>query len=87
MRKDVQTNLKFVDLLNEWDPFQLNNGSYETEIADVVQAVYECNEPLKLARKIQSIYEFSFEKIIPIENCLEVAEELLVIKTNDACPI
>lgn len=87
MRKDVQTNLKLVDLLNEWDPFQINNGSYETEIADVLQAVHEINEPSKLARRIQSIYEFSFEKIIPLESCLKLAEELIFIKTNDACSI
>lgn len=87
MRKEIQTNLKIVDLLNEWNPFQLTNASYETEIADVIQAVHELDEPAKLARRIQDIYEFSFERIIPLENCLKIAEELLTIKSNDSCSI
>ncbi|MBS4213388.1 MULTISPECIES: DUF1871 family protein [Neobacillus] len=87
MRKEIQTNLKIVDLLNEWNPFQLTNASYETEIADVIQAVHELDDPAKLARRIQSIYEFSFERIIPLENCLKMAEELLTIKSNDSCSI
>ncbi|MCH6269389.1 MULTISPECIES: DUF1871 family protein [Neobacillus] len=87
MRKEIQTNLKIVDLLNEWNPFQLTNASYETEIADVIQAVHELDEPAKLARRIQDIYEFSFERIIPLENCLKMAEELLTIKSNDSCSL
>lgn len=87
MRKEIQTNLMIVDLLNEWNPFQLTNASYETEIADVIQAVHELDEPAKLARRIQDIYEFSFERIIPLENCLKMAEELLTIKSNDSCSL
>ncbi|MEH7334144.1 DUF1871 family protein [Neobacillus drentensis] len=87
MRKEIETNLKFVDLLNEWDPFQLKNGTYETEIADVIAAVHELDHPLTLAKRIQTIYEFSFEKLIPLESCLKVAGELLDIKANDSCSL
>lgn len=87
MRKEIGTNLQYVDILNEWDPFDLKNGSYETEIADIIQAVHELNNPTKLAERIQSIYEFSFEKVIPIEACLQMAEGLLIIKANQACSI
>jgi hypothetical protein len=87
MRKEVQTHLKYVDILNEWDPFQLKNDSYETEIADVIQAIHELNEPIKLAKRIQSIYEFSFEKQIPMESCLTIAKELLAVKAEDSCTI
>ncbi|MED3563236.1 DUF1871 family protein [Bacillus xiapuensis] len=83
----LQTNLKFVDLLNQWNPFQLEEGSYDTEIADTIQAIHELNHPASLAEKIQSIYEFSFEQIIPIDSCLEMAEKLLSIKNNDSCTI
>ncbi|OIK10269.1 hypothetical protein BIV60_21850 [Bacillus sp. MUM 116] len=83
----LQTNLKFVDLLNQWNPFQLEEGSYDTEIADTIQAIHELNHPAALAEKIQSIYEFSFEQIIPIDSCLEMAEKLLIIKNNDSCTI
>ncbi|PLS03995.1 DUF1871 family protein [Neobacillus cucumis] len=87
MRKEVQTNLEFVDLLNQWDPFHLENGDYDTEIADTVQAVYELNDPLRLAERIQAIYEFSFEKVIPMEDCLNIAKDLLVIKANQSCSL
>jgi hypothetical protein len=87
MEKQVKTNLQYVDLLNEWDPFQLKNCSYDTEIADTIQAIYELDNPDKLAERIQTIYEFAFDAIIPIDQCLKVAEELLVIKENDSCSI
>lgn len=87
MRKEIQTNLKYVDILNEWNPFQLVDEGYEPEIADVIQAVHELDQPLQLAKRIQNIYEFSFEKVIPLDKCLEVANQLLAIKSNDACSI
>jgi hypothetical protein len=83
----LQTNLKFVDLLNQWNPFQLEEGSYDTEIADTIQAIHEIDHPSALAEKIQCIYEFSFEEIIPIDSCLEIARKLLVIKNSDSCTI
>ncbi|MBM7651912.1 DUF1871 family protein [Neobacillus cucumis] len=85
MRKEVATNLQFVDLLNQWDPFHLEHGDYEPEIADTIQAVHELDDPLNLAKRIQSIYEFSFEKVIPIEECLQISKDLLVIKANQSC--
>lgn len=87
MRKEIQTNLQYVDALNEWDPFQLKMGGYETEIADTIQAVHELDDPKKLAERIQAIYEFSFEKLIPMESCLDIAVKLLYIKANESCSI
>jgi hypothetical protein len=87
MESLMKANLQFVDLLNEWDPFELKNGDYDTEIADTIQAVHELDNPKALAERIQTIYEFSFEKIIPIEQCLKIAKELLMIKENESCSI
>ncbi|WP_042461148.1 DUF1871 family protein [Neobacillus dielmonensis] len=87
MREEVETNLKYVDILNEWDPFQLSSESYETEIADVIQAVHIMDDPTKLAKQIQAIYEFSFEKLIPLEGCYHVALQLLKIKADQSCSI
>ncbi|MED3624547.1 DUF1871 family protein [Neobacillus thermocopriae] len=87
MRKEVQTNLKLVDLLNDWNPFGLEKGDYDTEIVDVIQAVYELDDSVKLAKRIQQIYEFSFEKVIPMEKCLKIAEALLVVKENNSCTL
>ncbi|WP_433959115.1 DUF1871 family protein [Cytobacillus horneckiae] len=79
------TNLMLVDLLNEWDPFKIGDGNYDTEIADTLQSVQDLDEADKLARRIQSIYEFSFEEIIPLQECSEIAEQLLIIKNNRSC--
>jgi hypothetical protein len=87
MRKEIQTNLQYVDVLNEWNPFDLKNGSYETEIADVIQAIHELDDAAKLAKRIQTIYEFSFEKMIPMRHCLKMADDLLFIKANESCSI
>jgi hypothetical protein len=87
MESEMKTNLQFVDVLNEWDPFKLKNGHYDTEIADTIQAIHELDQPDKLAKRIQSIYEFSFEKTIPIDQCLKIAKELLAIMDNDSCSI
>lgn len=80
-----QTNLLLVYTLDQWDPFRVGPGNYDTEIADSVQAVHDLDDQVKLARNIQSIYEFSFEEIIPLENCIEISERLLEIKNNGSC--
>ncbi|PLR79378.1 DUF1871 domain-containing protein [Bacillus sp. V3-13] len=82
-----QINLQLVDALNSWDPFHCGEGGYETEIADVVQAVHDEDDANKLARKIQGIYEFSFEQIIPLNDCKKIAAELLEIKGRGSCSI
>ena len=87
MESEMRTNLQFVDVLNEWDPFKLKNGNYDTEIADTIQAIHELDNAEALAARIQSIYEFSFESIIPIQQCLKIANELLLIKDNDSCTL
>ncbi|MFS0775486.1 DUF1871 family protein [Neobacillus sp. 3P2-tot-E-2] len=87
MESEMKTNLQFVDVLNEWDPFKLKKGNYDTEIADTIQAIHELDNAEALSARIQSIYEFSFEEIIPIEQCIKIAKELLLIKDNDSCTI
>jgi hypothetical protein len=87
MKSEMQTHLQYVDLLNEWDPFELKNGGYDTEIADTVQAIHELDHPQELAKRIQAIYEFSFEKLIPLQSCLTISLKLLEIKNNQSCTI
>ncbi|MDP4085670.1 MAG: DUF1871 family protein [Bacillota bacterium] len=82
---ELQINHQLVDALNEWDPFKLGYGNYETEIADVIQAVHEWDEILGLAKKIQVIYECSFEDFIPLDKCMEIANKLLMIKLTSSC--
>ncbi|WP_442595840.1 DUF1871 family protein [Neobacillus sp. D3-1R] len=82
-----EMHIRLVIVLNEWDPFGLGFGQYETEIADVVQAVHTSDDVINLADKIQQIYEFSFEQLIPIENCKKIAAELLNIKNQGSCSL
>jgi hypothetical protein len=80
-------NSKLMDKLQSWDPLGYGIDSYETEIVDVLQAVHVLNDTAKLARKIQAIYEFSFEELIPLKTCEKMANELLAIKNNTSCEI
>jgi hypothetical protein len=80
-----QTNIKLMQLLLQWDPLGYGEGSYETEVVDVLQAVHSFDDEMLLARKIQAIYEFSFEEIIPLKQCENLSKQLLQIKNNSSC--
>lgn len=82
-----EINIQLVYMLDEWDPFQIGEGNYDTEIADVIQAVHDIDDKEKLARKIQAIYEFSFEQVIPLTNCKKIAEKLISIKNSGSCQL
>jgi hypothetical protein len=82
-----EVNLQLVYTLDQWDPFEIGSGNYDTEIADTIQAVHAMDEMEKLARKIQGIYEFSFEQIIPLNQCYEMAGKLLMIKNSGTCTV
>ncbi|MDR4889380.1 DUF1871 family protein [Fredinandcohnia sp. QZ13] len=85
--ENQQANLQMMILLQEWDPLGYGIGSYETEAVDVLQVAYQFDDPGKLARKIQSIFEFSFEEIIALKECENMALQLLTIKNNAACEL
>lgn len=82
-----QTNIQLMEILFKWDPLGYGEGSYDTEIVDVLQAVHIYDDEILLARKIQAIYEFSFEEIIPLKKCVKLAKQLLFIKYNSSCEI
>ncbi|MGD6940416.1 DUF1871 family protein [Cytobacillus gottheilii] len=82
-----EMNLRLVDTLNSWDPFQIGAGSYDTEIADILQAVHDLNDAEQLSRKIQAIFEFSFEEVLPLKHCYTMAVQLLSIKNDSSCSI
>ncbi|WP_431190691.1 DUF1871 family protein [Metabacillus flavus] len=74
-----------MEILYKWDPFGCGEGFYETEAVDVVQAVHELDHSPELAERIQTIYEHSFEKWIPMEECLQMASKLLTVKEQASC--
>ncbi|WP_374720348.1 DUF1871 family protein [Parageobacillus toebii] len=82
-----QINQLLLHTIRTWDPFGYGYDAYETEAVDVLQAVHDCDEPKMLAEKIQAIYEFSFEKVIPFHECVKMAKKLLEIKESAACSL
>ncbi|GMB08993.1 hypothetical protein B1no1_17030 [Thermolongibacillus altinsuensis] len=78
-------NMMLLDMIQHWDPFGYGSDAYETEAVDVLQAVHEYDEIRPLAEKIQAIYEFSFEEVIPFEKCVKMAEQLLKAKNEVEC--
>ncbi|KIL75910.1 DUF1871 family protein [Bacillus badius] len=87
MNKDIETNRRFDRVLREWDPFKEGGDFYDTEVADAIQAVHQLDDLEALARKIQEIYEFSFEKPLSLASCRHVATELLRIKNEASCEL
>lgn len=80
-------NRKCVQLLQQWDPFEFGEHSYDTETADVVAALQEIDDPTDLAKIIQKVYEYSFEQWIPFEKCVAIAYKLLAVKFEAKCII
>lgn len=81
----IEMNRRAVLLLASWDPFELGSEAYDTETADVVAALQSMDHPSDLAKKIQSTYEHSFEKWIPLEQCMQIAYKLIAVKFEAKC--
>lgn len=83
----TKTNGTLLETVQRWDPFGYGADAYETEAVDVVQAVHEYDDMDRLAEKIQAIYEFSFEEVIPLDECRKLADSLLMIKHEEGCAL
>ncbi len=81
----IEMNRRAVLILASWDPFQLGPEAYDTETADVVAALQGIDHPSDLAKKIQTVYEHSFEKWIPLEQCMQIAYKLIAVKFEAKC--
>lgn len=81
----IEMNRRAVLILASWDPFQMGTEAYDTETADVVAALQGMDHPSDLAKKIQTIYEHSFEKWIPLEQCMQIAYKLIAVKFEAKC--
>ncbi|HAQ06897.1 MAG TPA: DUF1871 domain-containing protein [Bacillus bacterium] len=82
-----ELNYKLMDVLNKWDPFNMGEGEFNPEIADILQAVHDLDDAGKIAERIQSVFEFSFEELLPYKECLSIADTLLSIKIEDVCSL
>lgn len=85
MMENIEMNRKAVRLLQLWDPFNMGIDAYDTETADVVAALQGIDHPSDLAKRIQEVYEHSYEQWIPIEQCVQIAYKLLAVKYEAKC--
>ncbi|RSD27554.1 DUF1871 family protein [Mesobacillus subterraneus] len=82
-----ELSYKLIDVLNKWDPFNMGEGGFDPEIADILQAVHDYDDGDLIAKRIQSVFEFSFEQVLPYKECLTIANTLLGIKNEDVCSL
>ena len=85
MMENFEMNRKAVRLLQLWDPFNMGIDAYDTETADVVAALQGIDHPTELAKRIQEVYEHSYEQWIPIEQCVQIAYKLIAVKYEAKC--
>lgn len=85
MMENIEMNRKAVKLLQLWDPFKLGTDAYDTETADVVAALQGIDHPTELAKRIQEVYEHSYEQWIPIDQCVQIAYKLIAVKYEAKC--
>lgn len=85
MMENIEMNRKAVKLLQLWDPFKMGTDAYDTETADVVAALQGIDHPTELAKRIQEVYEHSYELWIPIDQCVQIAYKLIAVKYEAKC--
>ncbi|WP_146553412.1 DUF1871 family protein [Rummeliibacillus sp. SL167] len=83
--RSIEMNRKAIHTLEDWNPFEMTDFTYDTEAADVVAALQYIDDPSELGKVIQIIYEQSFEQWIPIEKCIDISYKLLAIKFEAKC--
>lgn len=80
MEGSKMLNEKIKEVINKWDPLGLGPGAYDVEAIDIIQAVHEIDDLKYLAKRIQFIYEFSFEESLPLIECQKIARRMLLLK-------
>ena len=85
MMESIKMNRQSVKLLQMWDPFNMGPDAYDTETADVVAALQGIDHPSELAKRIQEVYEHSYEQWIPLEQCVQIAYKLIAVKYEAKC--
>ena len=71
---------KMIEVVKNWDPFQMGPEFYETEASDVVNVASVFDDPKYIAK-------MSFEEVPALEKCEKLAVELLVIKEGGSCSL
>ncbi|MFD3448835.1 DUF1871 family protein [Microbacteriaceae bacterium 4G12] len=79
--------IKMMEVVKQWDPFHFGAEFYETEASDVVQLISKFDDAEYIASKIQHIYFMSFEEVIEMQICKEIAIQLLELKNTESCEL
>lgn len=87
MNEVSKLNIELVRVIKEWDPLSIGIDDYDTEAADVVQLVHQLDDVAELGKEIQAIYHFSYEEVIPLSKCEQLAVQLLALKNNSSCEL
>lgn len=82
-----EMNRRAARVMEEWDPFGIGEDLYGREILAVLVQLDVLDHPSDLAKQIQTIYESSFDKWIPLEKCVDVSYKLLALKYEAKCII
>ncbi|EMF46644.1 YugE [Planococcus halocryophilus Or1] len=75
-----EMNRKAVEIMKYWDPFAIGSESYGQEIGNVITQLQVLDHPSELAKTIQTSYEYSFGKWIPLEQCVDISYKLIALK-------
>ncbi|RCK12595.1 DUF1871 family protein [Bacillus licheniformis] len=74
---------QIIHIIKEWDPFQAGPDFYETEAAEIVQAVYTEDDAERLGEAIQTVFEVSFDQTLPLSECKRLADRPSEIPSLD----
>ncbi|MDA7028074.1 DUF1871 family protein [Bacillus sp. CLL-7-23] len=76
---------EMIQLIKKWDPFEIGPDGYETEAAEIVQFVYAEDNAEQLGQSIHTIFDLSFDQSLALRDCIQLAEQLLIIKNASSC--
>lgn len=71
---------KMIEVVKNWDPFQMGPEFYETEASDVVNVVSVFDDSKYIAKRFNIYTLCLLRKYLRLKKCEKLAVELLVIK-------
>lgn len=77
-KMDIQREAEH--MLAQWNPLKLEEGVVFDQSLKVVEALQQTFDPSALGNQIQRIYETSSQMWLPIEECIDTARKLIVLK-------
>ena len=79
---------KMIEVVKNWDPFQMGPEFYETEASDVVNVISVFDDPKYIAKEDSTyILLCLLRKYLRLKKCEKLAMELLVIKEGGSCSL